>query len=419
MNWPSYGDGTSPLRLVFGVKSERFVPGFELDQLPLFGDAPPKDEPAATETITYTKRKKGKPVRRALPSHLPREVIVIEPDVDTTDLKKIGEEVTETLDYVPGRLKVIRRVRPKYVNSKSEDGGVIIGALPARAVERGIAEPSLLAHVVIEKYVDHLPLYRQVQRFTREGITLATSTLGDWIKASADLVEPLYRALTEEVLASEYIQADETPIQVQDRNKKGETHRGYYWVYHAPRDGLVIMDYQRGRGTRDGPINFLVGYKGALQSDGYKAYDDYDKKHKNGDDLYPDITAYGCMAHARRYYFDAQGNVPELAEHALKEIGLLYKVERELRESDSSPENRRRVRLEKAVPILERFKAWLEANPGLPQSPWGKAVNYSLARWDKLCRYTEDGRIEIDNNLVENAIRPIALGRNYAQRLIM
>ena len=197
--------------------------------------------------------------------------------------------------------------------------------------------------------------------------------------------------------------------------EKTKTHKGYYWVYHAPRDGLVVMDYQRGRSARDGPVSFLVGYKGALQSDGYQAYDDYDRKHKNGDDLYPDVTAYGCMAHARRYYFDAQGNAPDLAEHALKEIGLLYKIERELREGgDSSPENRRRVRLEKAVPILERFKEWIEANRGLPQSPWGKAVHYSLARWEKLCRYTEDGRIEIDNNLVENAIRPIALGRkNY------
>ncbi len=172
-------------------------------------------------------------MRRALPAHLPREVIVIEPDVDTTGLKKIGEEITETLDYLPGKLKVIRRVRPKYVDPLDEDRGVIIGALPARAVERGIAEPSLLAHVVIEKYVDHLPLYRQVQRFTRQGCALATSTLGDWTKASADLVEPLYRALTEEVLASGYIQADETPIQVQDRNKKGKTHRGYYWVYQS------------------------------------------------------------------------------------------------------------------------------------------------------------------------------------------
>ena len=401
-------------RLVFGVRSERFVLGFEQDQLPLFGGAPAQDETPALETVTYTKRKNGKPKRQALPSHLPREVIVIEPDVDTTDLKRIGEEITETLDYHPGTLTVIQRIRPKYVDPLREERGVVIGALPARPVERGIAEASLLSHVVIEKYADHLPIYRQVERFKREGITLATSTLGGWVKASADLVAPLYRALCEEVLASEYIQADETPIRVQDRNKKGKTHKGFYWVYHAPRDGLVVMDYQRGRSARDGPTQFLVDYKGSLQSDGYQVYDEYDKKDENGDDKYEDVTTYNCLAHARRHFFDAKGNAPELAEHAINEIRQLYAIERELREGDSSPEERQRMRRVKAVPILKRFKAWLEANRGLPKSPWGKAVYYSLARWEKLSRYTEDGRIEIDTNLVENAIRPIAIGRkNY------
>ena len=254
----------------------------------------------------------------------------------------------------------------------------------------------------------------RVERFRREGYPLATSTLGGWIKASADLVEPLYRALCEEVLASDYVQADETPIRVLDRNKKGKTHKGFYWVYHAPRDGLVVMDYQRGRSSRDGPTQFLVDYKGSLQSDGYQVYDEYDKKDEHGDDKYENVTTYNCLAHARRHFFDAKGNAPELAEHAISEIRKLYAIERDLREGDSSPQNRRRVRLEKAVPILERFKEWLEANRGLPKSPWGKAVYYSLVRWEKLCRYTEDGRIEIDTNLVENAIRPIAVGRkNY------
>lgn len=147
-------------RLVFGVRSERFVLGFEQDQLPLFGGAPAQDLAPETETITYTKRKNGKPKRRALPSHLPREVIVIEPDVDTTDLKRIGEEITETLDYHPGRLTVIERIRPKYIDPLREESGVFIGALPARPLEKGNAEASLLAHVVIEKYVDHLPIYR-------------------------------------------------------------------------------------------------------------------------------------------------------------------------------------------------------------------------------------------------------------------
>lgn len=395
-------------RMIFGVRSERFEGVLDSSQIPLFEGAPSVEvAPVISEPITYT-RKKKKPVRQALPSHLPREVIVIEPDVDTTGLKKIGVEVTETLDYRAARLVVIRRERPKYVavdDRGREARGVIIAELPPRPIEKGMAEPSLLAHVVIEKYADHLPLYRQVQRFTRAGITLAESTLGDWIMASARLLAPLYEAMKEELLDSGYIQADETPIQVQDPNKGRKTHRGYYWVYHAPEKRLIVMDYQRSR-SRAGPTNFLQDYEGALQSDGYSVYDVYDQ--------YPHITTYNCMAHARRYFFDAQDNAPELAAHALREIGRLYDIERELREQGSSPEDRKRMRQERALPILKRFKSWLGENPGLPRSPWGKAVHYSLARWDKLTRYIEDGRIEIDNNLTENVIRPIAIGRkNY------
>ena len=392
-------------RLVFGARSERFEGMDASDQMPLFETATGEvlsEAEFAAETISYTKPKKKKPVRQALPAHLPVTEIILEPQVDTSGLVRMGQEVSETLDYVPGQLRVIRRVRPKYV---SETGGVIIAPLPARPIDKGIAEPSLLAHVVIEKYVDHLPVYRQLQRFEREGITLSSSTLGDWISASADLLKPLYAALQDELLDSGYVQADETPIQVQDLKKTKKTHRGYYWVYNAPLQGLVVMDYQRGRG-RAGPSTFLDGYEGALQSDGYAVYESYD--------AHPEITTYNCMAHARRYFFDAQDSNPEMAGHALKEIGVLYDIERQLRENDSSPEERERERQEKAIPTLKRFKAYLQANPGLPKSPWGKAVFYSLARWEKLTKYTQDGRIEIDNNLVENTIRPIAIGRkNY------
>ncbi len=392
-------------RLLFGAKSERFVPEATGDQLPLFeGGSVEIEAPVAKETVAY-ERARRKPVRQDLPAHLPREVVVIEPDVDVALLKKIGEEVTETLDYRPPKLVVKCRVRPKYVDPANEDRGVIIAALPARPIDKGIAEPGLLAHVVIEKYVDHMPVYRQLQRFKRDGIKLASSTVGGWVAAAADLLEPLYGALTAEVLKSGYIQADETPIQVQDPAKKSQTHRGYYWVYHAPRDGLVVMDYQRGRDS-EGPGQLLEKYAGALQSDGYKVYDHYD--------LRSGITTYACWAHARRYFFDALKNAPDKAPHALEEIQELYEIERFLRETDPSPENRRKVRQERAVPILERFKAWLETNRGLPKSPWGQAVYYSLVRWEKLTRYAEDGHVEIDNNLVENAIRPIALGRrNY------
>jgi transposase len=400
-------------RLLFGVKSERFValaqaegrPRSEREQQGPAAEAVPGKGLISGDVPSPKRAPKKKPVRQVLPSHLPREVIVLEPEEDTSQLKKIGEEITETLAYRPARLVVLRRVRPKYVDPRDETRGVIIAELPARAIDKGLAEPSLLAHVVVEKYIDHLPLYRQVQRFTREGITLSESTLGDWVAASAELLGPLYQALKQQVLSSGYLQADETPIQVQDDEKQGKTHRGYYWVYHAPLGGLVVMDYQPGRG-RDGPKAFLGGYAGALQSDGYAVYDGFDSR--------AEITSYGCWAHARRYFFEAQENAPDLAAHAIEQIGRLYEVERVLREREASPESRRQLRQGQAVPVLARLKAYLEAHPGLPKSPWGQAAGYALTRWEKLCRYTEDGRIEIDNNRVENALRPIALGRkNY------
>ena len=204
---------------------------------------------------------------------------------------------------------------------------------------------------------------------------------------------------------SGYIQADETPIPVLDREKKQKTHRGYYWVYLAPTEGLVCVEYRSGRG-RDGPTNWLDGFEGSLQSDGYAVYDAYDHA--------PRVTTYSCWAHARRNFFEAKDNAPTLAEEALERIKALYEIERELRETGSDAETRRRVRQEQALPQLEDLHAWLGAHPGLPQSPWGKAVAYAMKRWAKLVRYTEDGQVEIDNNLVENTIRPIALGRrNY------
>jgi transposase len=394
-------------RLVFGTKSERFEPTLTKEQLPLFErvtpPSPPREE-KRRRTIDVAKPK-AKPSRQVIPGHFPREVIVIEPEEDVSRLKKIGEEVSETLDYRPGKLVVLRRVRPKYVDPAREERGVLIAELPARPLEKAIAEPSLLAHTLISKYVDHLPYYRQIEQFKREGITFPSSTIGDWGNASADLLRPLYDCLIDRVRQSGYIQADETPIAVQDRKKKRKTHKGYYWVYLAPGQRLVAIDYQKGR-DRDGPKAFLRDYRGALQCDGYQAYEMYDKKKE--------VTIYNCWAHARRHFFNAQYNEEELVEEALRRIGQLYEIEQRLRDQRATPDDRSQVRTWEAVTILEDLKSWLEENRGLPQSPWGKAARYSLTRWGKLTRYIEDGRIEIDNNLVENTIRPIALGRkNY------
>ena len=395
-------------RLLFGVRSERFEPVVP-DQMALFEASRPAPEPsrmiAAAGNGRSADRPRKHPLRQVLPSHLRREVVVIEPDVDTTGLKRIGSEVTETLDYRPAKLVVLRRERPKYVDPADESRGVILAELPARPIDKAIAEAGLLAQTVIEKYLDHLPLYRQMQRLARQGITIASSTIGGWVAQTADLLVPLYEAMAKEARLSAYIQADETGIPVQDPRLKGETHSGYYWVYHAPEKGLVVVDYQESR-SRAGPLAWLEGYVGALQTDGYAAYDGFATRKE--------ITHYACWAHARRHLFEAKDSSPEEAEHALTEIQRLYAIERELRESDATVEERRRVRQAKAVPILRDFKTYLEANRGLPKSPWGQAVNYALLRWEKLTAYTDDGRIEIDNNLCENAIRPIALGRkNY------
>lgn len=396
-------------RLIFGSKRERFVPEVGPEQLTLFEEAPAIEIPREEQVAAHS-RKRKKPVRQPLPEHLPREIIVIEPEMDRTNLKKIGEEVTETLDYRPAKLIVIQRVRPKYVDPKTE--AHFIAQLPARPIDKGIAEPGLLASVVVEKYMDHLPIYRQVQRYKREGIQLARSTLEGWVAQVAQLLEPLHERMGELVLDSGYVQADETPIPVQDPAKgsnKGKTHRGYYWVYHAPigdvrsPGSMVYIDYQRGRG-QEGPQAYLEGYEGALQSDGYQIYDRYDNRDQ--------VLCFNCWAHARRYFFEAKDNAPAQAEEALYQISQIYEVERQIR--GRPPTERAAERDKKARPVLDEFKQWLEKNEGLPKSPWGKAVRYTLTRWDKLTRYIEDGRVEIDNNLIENAIRPIALGRkNY------
>jgi transposase len=399
-------------RLLFGAKSERFVTSDQdSGQLTLFDGQSSVKEVAGQIVATpmvkaHQRRVKAKPKREALPAHLPREVIVLEPEQDTTGLKKIGEEVTETLDYQPAKLRVIRRVRPKYVDPVNEDNGVLIAPLPARPIDKCLAEPSLLAQVVIDKYMDHLPLHRQIQRFSREGITIPSSTLGDWVSGVARLLTPLAKALLVQILQSTYVQVDESTIQVQDGRKKGKTHRGYMWYYHSPEKRLLYLDYRPTR-SREGPSLILQNYKGALQSDAYTVYEDYI-------DLLPDISTYRCMAHARRKFERALQSDPVAAAHAMGLFQQLYAIEREARLMEAGPTKRQELRQQKARPVLDELKTWMDDQVVLPKSPLGQALHYSLVRWDKLSAYTQDGRIEIDNNLIENAIRPLALGRkNY------
>ena len=401
-------------RIIWGPKRERYVLESHPDQLCLFDDMqdeqdeepPPPPEP---ETKTNGKKKRGKPKRSLnfanLPDHLPRDTRIIEPDGDLTGLQCIGVERTRYLEIVPRRMKVVEILRRKYVDPNDEDKGVIIGKLPPRVVDKGMAGPGLLADVLVSKYTDHMPLYRQQQRFRREGIAIAKSTLGGWIAQVARHLEPLYDVLRQEVLSSGYLQVDESTIKVQDRTKPGTTHRGYYWLYHTPERKLLVMEYCKTR-ARAGPAAFLRGYRGVLQTDGYVVYDVFD--------TYPRVTVYGCMAHARRKFFEARAYEPARGRHVLREIRRLYKIERGLREAGACADRRRAVRQAEARPVLERLQSWLELNRGLPRSPWGQAVDYMRGSWARLIRYLDEGRVELDNNLIENAVRPLALGRkNY------
>lgn len=400
-------------RLVFGSRHERFVPSTPQEQLALgLTETPPQAVSSPPlQTIEYTRtqqRNTSEKVhtgRMKLPASLPREQVIIEPQEDTTGLKKIGEEITEELERIPGKLFVRQYIRPKYARLDSQ--GIIIGNLPSRPIDKGIPGPGLLAQIVIDKYTDHLPVHRQIQRFEREGIKLSSSTLTGWIGSTCDLLDPLYNELKKQVLSADYLQADETPIKVLDKDKKGTTHRGYHWVYHAPIQRLVLFDYREGRG-REGPQECLRDFKGHLQTDGYAVYEDFDKKSC--------ITLLHCMAHARRKFDEAKDNDLDRASYVLTEIQKLYALEREVKSQELSTQQRQLLRQQKAIPLLINLKAWMVDNyrSVLPKSTIGQALYYSLQRWDKLMLYTTDGKLEIDNNLVENAIRPVAIGRkNY------
>ena len=396
-------------RMIFGSKSERHI-GNDPGQLSLGLDVEAVTSPEKeTEQITYTRNKsdnkKGSAVRLVLPSHLYREEYIIEPEEDITGARKIGEVVTEILEYTPGKFYVERYVRPKYVFSREER--IVIGELPSFPIPRGNAGAGLLSHLLISKFVDHLPFYRQVQQFNRQDIDIAESTISGWFAASCRLLEPLYETLVKKTQQSSYLMADETPIPVQTKDKPGSTHKGYHWVYYSPFEKLVCFDYRKGRG-RDGPEEFLGSFRGLLQTDGYVAYDIYEKKDG--------ITLFGCMAHARRKFEKAKDNDLKRAEYVLERMQQLYLTEREAREKGLSFEQRKELRVEQSLPVIKELEKWMkEQLPDiLPKSSIGQAITYTLGLWNRLTRYIDNGQVEIDNNLIENSIRPVALGRkNY------
>lgn len=396
-------------RMQFGQKRERFEG--DSSQLPLpFAAAQEQvleQQEELTQKIEYVRKKqvsshKG---RVSLPSHLPVEEIEIYPPGDLTQMVCIGKEITEELECIPEKFYIKRYIRYKYAAKNKE--GVLIGELPERIIDKGIPGAGLLATILVDKYMDHLPLYRQRQRFLREKIPIPSTTLEGWTKAALERLEILYDHLLEDTKLKGYLQADETPIKVLESDKKGACHQGYYWVYHNPIDKTVLFDYQPTRGAK-GAEKILHGFKGYLQTDGYGVYEKLGKQKG--------VVHLACMAHARREFERALDNDKARAEKALTYIQQLYAVEAQCRENKCNPEMRKQIRLEKSLPVLNDFGKWIteEVKHTFPKSQIGKAMRYSIQRWDALCAYLCDGILEIDNNLVENAIRPIALGRkNY------
>ena len=414
-------------RMIFGQKRERFIPEENPGQLKLelgLEETAPVEEELPKETLTYDRKKptkKSAPTgRQPWPAHLPSVEIVIEPEGDLTGLKKIGEDRTEELDYTPASL--FRRVfiRSRYVREEANgESQVLTPRLPSRPIPKGSVGPGLLAHILCEKYLDHLPLHRQMKRFARQDVHIAKSTLGEWVAATCRLLNPLYEALVIEVLLSTYLQVDETTIRVLEemhnlakakkKEPPGKTHKGYFWTYFDPRERLVFFDYRSGRGG-EAPQLMLKDFQGYLQTDGYSAYQSFDKKRG--------IHLVGCLAHVRRKFYEARSSDPDRANQALKLIQDRYLVEQKAREQGFDPAQRLALRNEEARPRWQAWQDWIieqQQDPRvLPSSVIGKAIAYAANRHPHIARYLEDGRLEIDNNLIENQIRPIALGRkNY------
>jgi transposase len=400
-------------RMVFGRSSERYIKP-DPDQLSIdFGGEVQLEQEreylrsqAPVKIGTESTPVKSYPARKPLPDNLERRTEIIEPSSLPDGSKYIGDEVTEILEFIPGRLYVRRIVRRKYALPGGE--GVVIGELPSVPLPKSNAGASLLADLLVGKYQDHQPLYRQIEILRRSGVSLSPSTVNNWVAGTATLLEPLYWKLRERVLGCDYIQVDESVIPVMDKDKPGATRKGYHWVVRSPEEGCLFFHYDRGSRAGRVAVELLKDFRGAVQSDGYGAYEVYEKKEG--------VLLLGCWAHARRKFEQALGNDPPRAQFAMEQIRKLYELERRMKDEDLSKEQIEHLRKKEAYPILRAFEAWLEMNlPAVtPASSIGKAIKYTYGIYPRLARYVIDGRYRIDNNLAENAVRPLALGRkNY------
>lgn len=368
------------------------------------------EAPAPKPASASSEKRKGHG-RKALPRELKRKRVIYDLPEDQRQcpecreaLRLLGEEVSERLEYVPASLYVLEEVCRKYACAKGCT--VVTAGKPMQPIEKGLPGPGLLAHVVVNKYADHLPLHRQAGMFERHGVELSRSTLCDWMGRCAELVKPLYELMKERVLESKAMQTDDTPVGVLDRERM-HTRSGRIWTYVGDAEHpFTVYDYTPTR-SRDGPVEFMAEYTGYLQADAYAGYEAlYDDPKRK-------VTEVACWAHARRKFYDAQGTDLMRAMVMLAYIRLLYDVEREARDLGLKGEGRLALRLAKSVPILEDIKAYLERERPhvLPKSPEAQAISYALSNWKALTRYCEDGDLEIDNNGAERSLRGVVVGR--------
>ena len=416
-------------RKVFGKMSEKNLP-LDPDQLLLFEQEHLTDEErarldkeveAAEQQMTKTITVKVKPSRRDLDTTgLPTEVIDIYPDGTTDENGKLKDEYVEIgtdessrLEHIAAKTYIKKTVIHKVMlksdsnNKTPEDRRIICARLPLAPVNRCMAGASVLADIIIGKFMYHLPFYRQIQQYKESGITISDSTMGGWYEAAVEKLKLLYDILRQHILQSEYIQIDESVLPVID-SEKHKARKGYEWCVRDAIRGAVMFYYDRG--SRGGKVarEILGAYKGAVQCDGYDAYDQFEKNDN--------ITVYGCWAHARRKFVDALNENNRLATEALCFIRKIYKVESDANKAGLNADERKEQRLKISYPTIRLFETWMKETylKVLPNSKMGDAIEYTYSLLPRLSRYVNDGRINVDNNLIENAIRPLALGRkNY------
>jgi len=405
------------LRRFYGPRNERFDPrqlllfGLKIDEMPL--DEASIAEESGEELTTRRVAKRHKHGRRPLPDHLPR--IDIEHDLDDAEKacpacgqlrERIGQEVSEQLEYLPASFKVLRHIRHKYGCRRCEHDGynpqIAAAAKPAQPIDKGLPGPGLLAYVAVSKLGDHLPLYRLEHIFQRQNIQIARSTMCAWMQAAGELARPLVSRMIERILRSRNIHTDDTPVPIQSPGE-GKCRKGRLWAYLGDAaNPYIVYDYTPNR-SRAGPADWLRDFKGFLQADAYGGYDGIYHTGK--------VIEVACWAHARRKFFDAKETDGRRAAEMLSMVRDLYAVEDEAKELDDAA--RRDLRQAKSVPILARIKAWLDAEQQvvLPRSAMGQAIGYALNQWDALCVYATEGFLAIDNNAAERAMKRVAIGR--------